>query len=512
MSLIILIGVSCIAKAQYYLPDSSFNNTGIKIYNYYNRIDRGFGSVIQPDQKLIMVGLSNPTSGAPFELIFSRFKIDGTLDSTFSGDGKVNVAMGNQSSIGGQTPMIKLDADGNIVCVNSGRTSTGNSQDMMVCRLDSTGVLDLSFNGTGVRFIDMTGSDLYPDVGNDLDIDSYGNIYIIGSTRNGGSPLNNDFAVVKITPTGLLDNTFDTDGKKLFNPTGGLELGTSIKIQADGKIVFGGSAGNGGYLMRIDSTGVLDPTFNGTGGIPITFGGGIDLVDIDIDSLGRIVCTGPIYNATADLAVMRYIVNGTPDLTFGNSGRATATIGTLDDVPVAIKVVADNKILLGGQSDNSSTGFNLMVCRFDSTGVLDASFNATGFKIVTPTSGSPDDELGSMAVMNDGRIMLIGTVVISSAVNEDVCLVRLRPVTSLTGIETIDTEQALLVYPNPSTDYLNIQIDHTSTIIISDITGRTIVTAELTIGNNSIDIHSFTNGIYFIKNISTGTTQKFVKR
>ena len=85
---------------------------------------------------------------------------------------------------------------------------------MMICRLDTNGYLDTSFNSTGVVFIDMLGSNTQPDQANALDIDAAANIYAAGVTRTGASPLDNDFAVVKLNVNGQLDPSFDTDGKK----------------------------------------------------------------------------------------------------------------------------------------------------------------------------------------------------------------------------------------------------------------------------------------------------------
>ena len=195
--------------AQVYAPDSSFNGNGIATITFYNNIDRGFGCAIQPDQKMVMVGLSKNPATNFFELCVARLILNTTFDTTFSSDGKSYVSMGNQGAIGGQTPKLKFDSDGKIVIVNSGSPNNGTSQDIMVCRLDTNGVLDATFNGTGVLFVDMTGAGTQPDLANDFDFDAQGNIYIVGATRTGGSPLDNDFAVIKVSPTGQLVSTFD---------------------------------------------------------------------------------------------------------------------------------------------------------------------------------------------------------------------------------------------------------------------------------------------------------------
>ena len=122
--LLIVISLICFQSyaqpIQSIIPDSSFSSDGILSLNFYNNIDRGFGVAVQPDQKIIMVGLSKRPSSGYFELCFVRLNPDGTLDTTFSSDGFAYVNIGDQQSIGGQTPSVKLDALGRIVAVSSG--------------------------------------------------------------------------------------------------------------------------------------------------------------------------------------------------------------------------------------------------------------------------------------------------------------------------------------------------------------------------------------------------------
>jgi len=121
------------------VPDSNFSSDGILSLNFYNNIDRGYGVAIQPDQKIIMVGLSKRPSSGYFELCFVRLNPDGTPDTTFSSDGYQYVSLGDQQSIGGQTPTVKLDGQGRIVAVNSGALVGNFGLDIFVCRLLSDG-------------------------------------------------------------------------------------------------------------------------------------------------------------------------------------------------------------------------------------------------------------------------------------------------------------------------------------------------------------------------------------
>ena len=74
------------------------------------------------------------------------------------------------------------------------------------------------------------------------------------------------------------------------------------------------------------------------------------------------------------------------------------------------------------------------------------------------------------------------------------------------------------VYPNPTNNLLNIDIStslnttENINIMIVDITGKTVATHQLKIGNNTVNISHLANGMYFIKSDEGGTATKFIKK
>ena len=505
---ILMSSASLFAAAQNYNLDSTFNSNGIKVFNFTNNIDRAFSCALQADEKLIAVGLSRNFATNTFQLSFVRINIDGSVDSTFGANGFSFVSMGMQQSIGGQTPFIKIDADGKIVAVNSG--TGGSSLDMLICRLDSNGVLDPGFNGTGVLFVDMTGAGTQPDLATAFDFDSARNIYVIGSTRTGSSPLDNNFAVVKITPSGQLDLSFNNTGKKLFNPLSGSEFGRGIVVQSANEIVFGGNGGGNFYFTRIDSTGTVDPTFGTAGAAIIGFAGFADMYTMDIDNNGRIVAAGSFSSTTEDAAVCRLLPTGLPDNTFGTNGKAGFNFINGDDFIRTMIILNDNKILLGGSITNTATGQNFLIARIDTDGTKDLTFNTTGFYTKSITNTNADDEGNGMAVMNDGRIVMCGTAVLSSAVNEDLAFMRIKPLAVNTSVTEHNANATPGVYPNPCNDFITIKSLKQSEATLLDIEGRVVATFKLDAGNNSINMGGYVSGIYFLK-INNGVVTRITK-
>ena len=76
--------------------------------------------------------------------------------------------------------------------------------------------------------------------------------------------------------------------------------------------------------------------------------------------------------------------------------------------------------------------------------------------------------------------------------------------------EQVTPNTQMTVYPNPATDQLGITLSRNSDIVIYNIMGQVVMTAEGHIGGNTLDISNLTSGIYFV---NAGTnTQKFIVR
>lgn len=510
-TLLFALTASVISFAQTIVPDSTFGTTGKKTFTFFNNIDRSFGSVAQPDNKIVIVGLSRNTSNTNFELCFARFYPSGIIDSTFGTNGKTSVSMGPQQYIGGMTPKIKIDAQGRFVGVNAG-TGPGGSDDIFMCRLDSSGNIDNSFNSTGSIFIDMTGSNTWPDIVNAFDFDASGNIYAVGATRNGGTPLNNDFAVVKITDNGVLDPTFDTDGKKLFNPTNGAEFGRGLCVQPDGKIIIGGTAGGKMFLFRIDSTGAYDNTFNTNGQLTLTaVGSSSDMFDLTLDDSNRIVVGGV---SSSNAAVVRLNQNGTYDTTFAGVGRKLMLIGGTPSTLSDLTIDSNNAIVFTGSNTGTAQGLNFYIARLTQAGALDNTFNTNGYYALPIGSGSADDEAEGVVILPDGRYFLNGTVVYSSAVNEDVGMCLFKRVTPVsTGLNTLqDKEVSWTILGNFVEESIEVNCKEDVQFALITLDGKIIKSVRANAGSNTINVSGLAKGLYILTDINTGASRQLIKK
>jgi uncharacterized delta-60 repeat protein len=510
-TIIVALTAAVCTYAQTLVPDSTFGNNGKKTFTFFNNIDRSFGSVAQEDNKIVIVGLSRNTANTNFELCFARFYPSGIIDSSFGTNGKTSVSLGPQQYIGGMTPKIKRDYQGRFVAVNAG-TGPGGSDDIFICRLDSAGIIDNSFNSTGSMFIDMTGSNTWPDIVNAFDFDAAGNIYAVGATRNGGTPLNNDFAVVKITDSGLLDPTFDTDGKKLFNPTNAAEFGRGIRVQPDGKIIIGGTAGGKMFLFRIDSTGAYDNTFNSNGQLTLTsVGTSSDMYNLSLDDSNRIVVGGV---SSSNAAIIRLNQNGTYDTTFAGVGRKLILIGGTTSTLSSLAIDSNNAIVFAGSNTVTGAGLNFYIARLTASGVMDNTFNTNGYYSLAIGTGSVDDECEGVSILPDGRYFLNGTVVYSSAVNEDIGMCLLKRVPPVpTGINTVEAKELdWSLQGNIVTEQLAVNCKKEITFALLTLDGKIISTTNTLVGTNTISVSGLANGLYFLTDVKTGASKQFFKQ
>ena len=132
--------------------------------------------------------------------------------------------------------------------------------------LAQDGALDLTFNSTGfVIFLGAGG-----EYGKSVAIQPDGKIVIAGICYNGTY---SDFGVVRYNSDGTIDTGFGTNGKVTTSVSPYNDSANGVAIQSDGKIVVTGSASNGTSsdfaVVRYTSTGTLDNTF-GIGGKVIT--------------------------------------------------------------------------------------------------------------------------------------------------------------------------------------------------------------------------------------------------
>ena len=166
--------------------DTSFSGDGKQVTS---DATRGYSVVLQGD-KIVVAGYSY--NGSNNDIAVVRYNTDGSLDTSFSGDGTVTTAI---AISGGhdEANSVVVQGDGKIVV--AGYSYNGSNYDLAVVKYNTDGSLDTSFSGDGQV---TTAIGLGEDLARSVMLQGDGNIVVAGYSYNGS---NNDFAVVRYLNT-----------------------------------------------------------------------------------------------------------------------------------------------------------------------------------------------------------------------------------------------------------------------------------------------------------------------
>ena len=426
--LIFLFGVLATVNASPGDLDLTFSQDGISTLELGSGADdSGAASAIQPDGKIVVAGEAR--YGSYIACSVTRYNTDGSLDSSFDGDGKTYITL----SYSFPCSNLAIQPDGKIVVIglnsNSGLGGVG-----VIVRLNTNGSLDTTFNGSGILF----GS-TYKYFA--LEIQNDGKILTSGYTGDS----TDRFTVFRFNTDGSPDNSFDGDGKVETSVGTSTCNIRSLIVQPDGKIVAAGIAydPNIGFgLVRYNADGSLDTTFDGDGKV-YTPNTGVAL-DVALQADGKIVAAGYTIFSPKSYSVVRYNADGSLDTSFDGDGKVTTSILNVSDVCNSVAVQADGKIVAAGSSGTGS-GSNFSLVRYNSDGSLDNTFDGDG-KLTTSIFNFTAT-VNTVAVQANGKILTAGVSRHGSKpynYNSDTVLVRYNADGSLdssfagSGINSVD--------------------------------------------------------------------------
>jgi uncharacterized delta-60 repeat protein len=285
--------------------DPSFGGTGVVTISFgYN--DRSFGVAVDSLDRVVVAGTVDDSSHAPSFHGFgvARLTAAGALDNSFDGDGKRTIDFGGTYEDGDRTGVVAVDSLDRVVVAGGTRS---DNNDFAVARLTASGALDNSFDGDGKQTIDFGGSETAYGVA----VDSLDRVVVAGETQSASY---RHFAVARLTAGGALDSSFDSDGKQTVDFGGSYENERGVAVDSLDRVVVVGYAFIGSSddfaVARLTISGALDSSFDSDGMTTIDFGTSVDRANgVAVDSLDRVVVPGYTYTpssaSSADFAVAR---------------------------------------------------------------------------------------------------------------------------------------------------------------------------------------------------------------
>lgn len=363
--------------------DTGFDSDGFVTSDLGAGNDFGRAAALQSDGKILVAG-ENQTAA---DVAVVRYHPDGSLDTTFDGDG---IVRSNLTITDAGTAVI-VQPDGKIVV--GGRGDLGGNNRFLIVRYNADGSLDTTFDGDGFQTVDIGSGQ---DIVNGLALQQDGKIIAVGESDGPDG-----FGVVRLNTDGSLDTTFSGDGK--FNQGVGVSgaQAISVAVASDGKIVVAGTDGADFALMRLqgDSSDLkieTDPTSSSIdvgadatltmtvtnlGSVAV---GGVRVTEtlssgLSLQSTSSPAGTCSVASASCSLgtleaggtavvtAVVRGMTDGSADFSASVTGQVTDTDDTNDTATVSLTINTPSSggsdggtPVTGGDSSKTSSGCSLI--------------------------------------------------------------------------------------------------------------------------------------------------------
>ncbi|MCD6065516.1 MAG: hypothetical protein K0S33_342 [Bacteroidetes bacterium] len=483
--------------AQQIVPDNSFGTTGIVETDIPGSLmGQSNALTIQSDGKILTAGAAI-YSGTSWDFSMIRYNTNGSLDAAFGAGGIVRT-----NGVFSGTDVLRSVAvqnDGKIVALGTSSESCPtpgvSSSHLVIVRYLPDGSRDSAFAVNGMFIMGTCPDQFY---GLSLALQSDGKIVACGSATDSSTKI----LVLRLDTSGTPDASFGTNGIVTTSVQGYAgSYGTAVSIQADGKIVVGGQAGQTAsydfFIARFHANGSPDNGFAGGGIYTQSVGSEDQCFAVSVQSDGKIVLMG---NTASDYTTLiRLDSLGIPDNTFGAGGLVSTFVQTqagMKFLGSSMVIRSDGKILVGGAMEQSSlTDFSLM--QFNTDGTIDNTFDTDGI-VITPV-GINASSIRAIGIQTDGKIVGTGSASWPDGTNFTVA----RYIESPVGIGEKEGSGDLLVYPNPTTGKLMLQMNHSliEKAEVCDVLGaiKYSFDPEKQRERTEMDLSDLPKGVYFLR-------------
>ena len=392
------------------IPLLSFSQAGSLDYTFPQLNITPVGSINsiaeQQDGKIIIVGNFTSINSISIPKI-ARLNLDGSLDMSF------NTNIGTGISGNYQLNKVVIQTDNKIILGGQFPTFNGVLKNSIV-RLNSDGTIDNTFNtGTGFTVYSPVSLSFVPGQIRDIKLKTNGQIIVSGSwSRLNNIPINS--GLIQFNSSGSLDSSYNID-TTIYGRV------ITFDIQNDGKtVVFMSKSTQYGLiyherysLRRFNTNGSIDNTFSlsntilseeNIGGNMNNFAGEyLRIHEIKCLNSGKILIGGTFLNTFGinNKNICKLNSNGTVDNTFQGNVNSPYTEIT------AIEEQTDGKIIIGGKFSLYNNISTNNIVRVNSNGIFDSSF-MTGTGYTGQISPGPWNIIYDIKKTLNNKILVIG--------------------------------------------------------------------------------------------------------
>ncbi|MFT3681557.1 MAG: hypothetical protein QM791_14900 [Ferruginibacter sp.] len=333
-------------------PDSSYADDGVSSVDFGTQDN--YSSLILLQDSGYPLALGYNINDGFKNIALGRYTPGWLPDSSFGGTGFLVDYMKRVSSYYTCTA---VQGDGKSLA--AGYAWDGLHYDFALVRYNLDGTLDMSFNKTGKQVISF---DTVDSKVKDIAILPDGKILLVGNAGD-------DIAIARYRPDGSPDSSFNGNGR-LMEDSGGMDFANTVAVQADGKILVGGSS-----VWRYNTDGSPDNSFDADGKLDDQY----KCNDILIQPDGKLLISD-------DGLIRRFSPAGAPDTTFGYGGFAHIYADPDDYystiTPKSLILQADGKIIVAANRlyVQRRGGYSIThtLTRLNPDGSIDASFSGGG--------------------------------------------------------------------------------------------------------------------------------------
>ncbi len=314
-------------------------------------------------------------------IVVYNFTAAGVIDRSFGTDGYYEIQGLPGRSIGWSSPLIASTSSNIFLGFETGNTD-GTNLNYHFVALDHSGALDSTWgNGGGREVIPVApgGASAWSSL-HAMTTLSDGSLLAVGAGYTSGS--GRQIVLVKLTPNGYLDQTFDgsSSGNGLVKVSFATEtdaMMTAITVLQDDGFVLAGQAGTYYYgpwyygMAKFLPTGIPDTTFGTNGFALSSLGNAMAHLPMSVSRQSDGKYLFPVGEGSS-MGFMRVQANGTFSSAQG-CFKCLWSQGGVDAVPYSLLLQSSGKIIVVGARLATGSS-NAAAVRFLADGTVDSSF------------------------------------------------------------------------------------------------------------------------------------------